>query len=87
MIFLRNLALACSCLTASCAGEVTPPSDAADATRTGINVEVAEFDVSEKGIDRFLNCPPPPSSSVESAGVDAAQPERGQGDDQRSSPR
>jgi hypothetical protein len=59
MIFLRNLAFACSCLTMSCAGEVTPPSDAVDATRTGINVEVAEFDVSDNGIDRFLNCPPP----------------------------
>jgi hypothetical protein len=63
MISLRNVSFVGICLAVvSCAGEASPTSEtrsAVDAIQTGTSVEVAEFDVSENGIDRFLNCPPP----------------------------
>lgn len=62
MMFLRDAVFAWTCLTlSSCAG-ATPPAGtfpAVEARHTGTSVEVAEFDVSENGVDRFLNCPPP----------------------------
>lgn len=66
MIFLRTVACTCltalSCASAACASGPASASDAhsvAEVRRPGTSVEVAEFDVSENGIDRFLNCPPP----------------------------
>jgi hypothetical protein len=62
MILLRHAAWGCVWLHALSCAEANPPADAL--TQSGIrgtstNVEVAEFDVTENGIDRFLYCPPP----------------------------
>ncbi len=63
MIFLRNLSVVGACFTIfSCASEVAPAPEtpsSVEPTPKGTSVEVAEFDVSDNGIDRFLNCPPP----------------------------
>jgi hypothetical protein len=62
-LFTLSLLASAGLVATSCGSQtaVTPdPATAAlEVKNNGTSIEVSEFDVSEDGIDRFINCPPP----------------------------